>query len=391
MGLLIDMINVGEGDSFLLTIDHPQGTEAHILIDAGLEEKSDDVLRFLRSYAARGLDFVIATHIDKDHIGGLKAVVQNFPVGEFVINVPPAFEKTWFGLRGELNQVRFAKGADRLAEGIDMVNDLLAELSTRKIKTSGALQGRSWTYGDVSLNVLNPTVERLALAWVESELLQTVRNSRVGAILGALADKKSTERPRQSALGNLLSGVPARPSGLGDLLSGLPPPPPSQVGRGLATLAGILGGIPPSSSPAPQTSPENDASIILEIVYKGEPYGLMTSDAGAGILKEITKGRRYTFVKVPHHGSETGLDKELIEQWKPSTAFVPVGENEYGHPALSILDLLRSHGVKTFCSSKTKDCRKDCTRGGFGNLCQPVGKAHPGWVTVDQSKCANNT
>jgi len=379
MGFLIDMINVGEGDSFLLTIDDPQGGEVHVLIDAGLPEKSAEVLGFLASYAPRGLDLVIATHIDKDHIGGLKPVVQNFPVGEFVINVPPAFEKTWFSLRSQLKEFRSAEAADRLAEAIDMVNDLLAELRAQRVKIGGALQRRYWTCGDVTLAVLNPTIERLALAWQESELLQTIRNSqpRLGALLGALAEKQPTG--------------PFRPSPIGNVLLGLGSLPPSRVNPNLTPLAGLLGQVPPAKSPAPKTSPENDSSIVVEVQYKAVPYGLMASDAGAAVLKEVTKGKKYTFLKVPHHGSETGLDEELIARWRPGTAFIPVGENEHGHPALKTLELLRRYGVKTYCSTKTKDCRKDCRPGGFGNLCHRKDKSsHPGWTETDPDKCANN-
>ena len=38
MGFYIDMIDVGEGDSFLLTLDVPGGGEAYVLIDGGTEE-----------------------------------------------------------------------------------------------------------------------------------------------------------------------------------------------------------------------------------------------------------------------------------------------------------------------------------------------------------------
>ena len=44
MGLLIDMIDVGQGDSFLLTIDGPSG-EAYVLIDAGLLDAGTKPLR----------------------------------------------------------------------------------------------------------------------------------------------------------------------------------------------------------------------------------------------------------------------------------------------------------------------------------------------------------
>jgi CRISPR-associated endonuclease Cas1 len=52
MGLLIDMIDVGQGDSFLLTIDGASG-EAHVLIDAGLPDAGAKVLKYIQSYGIR--------------------------------------------------------------------------------------------------------------------------------------------------------------------------------------------------------------------------------------------------------------------------------------------------------------------------------------------------
>jgi beta-lactamase superfamily II metal-dependent hydrolase len=148
---------------------------------------------------------------------------------------------------------------------------------------------------------------------------------------------------------------------------------------------------PEEETDAPSTSAENDSSIVLEIEYKGQPYGLMTSDAGAAVLKDVTEGKTYSFLKVPHHGSKTGLDEELIRQLAPKTAFLPVGENKHGHPAIEILELLRDVKARTFCSSKTPNCRKDCRRGGFGTISHRKDKAgHDGWISVTPGQCANN-
>src|SRR5690348_18361649 len=80
MGLWIDMINVGEGDSFLLTIDNPAGPPWHVLIDAGTEARAPDVVRHLRTSLTAGetIHMMIGTHLDRDHIGGFEAVLDNY-------------------------------------------------------------------------------------------------------------------------------------------------------------------------------------------------------------------------------------------------------------------------------------------------------------------------
>ena len=72
-GFYIDMINVGQGDAFLLTLGGPQG-DATVLIDAGPPSKGETVGEFLGTHAAGHLDLVIGTHLDIDHIGGIRDV-----------------------------------------------------------------------------------------------------------------------------------------------------------------------------------------------------------------------------------------------------------------------------------------------------------------------------
>lgn len=336
MGFYIDMINVGEGDSFLLTLDTPSGGEAHVLIDAGTEEQGKNVLDFLAQYSPKGLDLVIATHIDNDHIGGMKAVVENFPIEKFAINVPPVIRQEWFPRRKSLEIYKSIKASERLIKSIDALKELLQALDDARITKVSALAGQRWTCGDIVLNVLNPTQERLAAAWQDNNLVRVMDGGFDPIGAGALYD--------------------------------------------------VL-----SKAASPATSAENDASVVIEIEHKGLPYALMAADAGAAVLADITKDRTYKFLKVPHHGSETGLTSDLIKQWKPSTAYVPVGDNPHGHPAGAVLDMLREHGVKTFCATRTKHCRRECREAGFGNLCHKVAKEfRPGWSSVDPSKCANN-
>ena len=47
-------------------------------------------------------------------------------------------------------------------------------------------------------------------------------------------------------------------------------------------------------------------------------------------------------LKVPHHGSKTGLSKEFLEEIKPKLAVISVGKkNSYGHPAIETMRILR--------------------------------------------------
>ena len=75
-GLTVHFIDVGQGDSILLTC----GGKA-MLIDGGGERAGDTVVRYLQKQNVQRLDVLVSTHPHRDHVGGLAAVVRNYPIG----------------------------------------------------------------------------------------------------------------------------------------------------------------------------------------------------------------------------------------------------------------------------------------------------------------------
>ena len=76
----VHFIDVGQGDSIL--IQSPDGK--NILVDGGTKAAGDDVVSFITSKGVKKLDYVVATHPDADHIGGLIPVLNSFSVSNFV-------------------------------------------------------------------------------------------------------------------------------------------------------------------------------------------------------------------------------------------------------------------------------------------------------------------
>ncbi|MFX3672851.1 MAG: S-layer homology domain-containing protein [Paenisporosarcina sp.] len=76
----VHFINVGQGDSIL--IQSPNGK--NMLIDGGKKSEGAKVVSFLKSKGVSKLDFVVATHPDADHIGGLISVLNSFFIGTFI-------------------------------------------------------------------------------------------------------------------------------------------------------------------------------------------------------------------------------------------------------------------------------------------------------------------
>lgn len=77
--LEVHFIDVGQGDSTLVI--SPGGKT--LLIDAGNNDKGDEVTAYLRSLDIDRIDILIGTHPDADHIGGIDTVIDSFSVGHF--------------------------------------------------------------------------------------------------------------------------------------------------------------------------------------------------------------------------------------------------------------------------------------------------------------------
>lgn len=76
--LRVDFIDVGQGDSIL--IHTPDGANA--LVDAGEAESGPRIVEHLKRAGVQRLDLLVLTHPHSDHVGGMPAVFESFPVGD---------------------------------------------------------------------------------------------------------------------------------------------------------------------------------------------------------------------------------------------------------------------------------------------------------------------
>ncbi|MES2224648.1 MAG: MBL fold metallo-hydrolase [Patescibacteria group bacterium] len=74
------MLNIGQGDSFLIVADDGR----KMLIDGGLDTTILSELSKVLPSGDDTIDVVLATHPDADHIGGLQYVFQRYRVGMFL-------------------------------------------------------------------------------------------------------------------------------------------------------------------------------------------------------------------------------------------------------------------------------------------------------------------
>ena len=76
----VHFLDVDQGDSIF--IQAPNGKT--MLIDGGTKAAGEKVVAYLQSLKINKIDYVVATHPDADHIGGLIDIVNTFEVGEFI-------------------------------------------------------------------------------------------------------------------------------------------------------------------------------------------------------------------------------------------------------------------------------------------------------------------
>lgn len=86
----LHFINTGNSDAILIR----QGGEA-VLIDGGDNDDEETVVNYLKDIGVKELKYVIATHPDADHIGGLDAVINSIPVEAVYVSNGDANTKTY--------------------------------------------------------------------------------------------------------------------------------------------------------------------------------------------------------------------------------------------------------------------------------------------------------
>jgi competence protein ComEC len=124
--LEVHFIDIGQGDATLLI----QGEHA-MLIDAGNQNKGTAVQSYLKKQGIKKLDYVIGTHPDADHIGGLDVVLYKFDCETIFL---PDYRKD-----------------TKACEEVD------AALKEKRYTATQPKVGSEYAFGDATFTVLAPT------------------------------------------------------------------------------------------------------------------------------------------------------------------------------------------------------------------------------------------
>ncbi len=124
--LIVDFIDVGQGDSILIR----QGEHA-MLIDGGTSECKDDLLSFLASEGVQKFDYIIGTHPHEDHIGSLDDVVYTYDFDTFLFPKVTTTTKTF--------------------------ENLVSAVSSKGKKFTTPLSGTEYSLGEATFKILAPS------------------------------------------------------------------------------------------------------------------------------------------------------------------------------------------------------------------------------------------
>lgn len=160
--LEIYLIDVGQGDAIVLRA--PNGTIG--VVDGGGGrgggEGEKTLVPFLKGLGVRRLAFVVATHADADHVGGLDAVIESFDVPLLLLGPGKADTLAW-------RELMDAAAARRVRVREVRAGDTLGGFGKAKVRFLGPLPGQTGNNASIVMLIDYEEVEILLSGDIERD------------------------------------------------------------------------------------------------------------------------------------------------------------------------------------------------------------------------------
>jgi len=289
--LVVHFVDVGQGDCIMLEL--PDGKT--MIIDGGnnrvaVEKKIIDYANenIFNGSSSKVFDYMIATHSDTDHIGGIDAVLNAFEVK--TIYRPKAFYKT--GTNPSVTEQSVA---------------LLEEGRIEALRTAGKLDSAKATMitTDAYAKFLNLAYTETWGAGNPSEVIF----HEAGIVISGIHNGKTYDITFYA--------------------------PNSSVYHNGNSAADI-----------------NNLSAVVAVEYNGRTImltGDAHSESEAEMVASIALPLpKVDALKLGHHGSDTSTSLAFLTALDPTYVFICVGEgNSYKHPTESVLTELDDYGINS--------------------------------------------
>ena len=128
-------IDVGQGDSCFVELPNGQT----MLVDAGTARYGQSVVDYVRSRGHSRVDYLVMTHPDADHVGGMATVIRSLEIGEIFAPACGSTTQTWEGVLDAVAD----KGMTitTASAGVSVVRD--GELSVSFVAPASIVEGET--------------------------------------------------------------------------------------------------------------------------------------------------------------------------------------------------------------------------------------------------------
>lgn len=353
----IEMLPANEGDCILVTIPH-EGVR--ILIDGGTSETYTSCLRerlLQIKEEGKGIDLLVVTHIDNDHIGGIIELLKEN--GSFAESKIIKIQNIW---HNSYRHLQFHEGLETGEAEKQILQKIVAQGVSQEMrqfsegkKEVSALQGTSlaalilqggynWNLhffgkavkkqqekirlGDVcTIEVLLPgqkELEKLAKKW-KYEL----KRSRISFQFSEdklfddayeyyyrfLAQENNGEKKQ----------ISSRIKGCEDI-------------KEIEILAERQGKM--------DSSKTNAASISLLLEYKGKRILLLADNIAGKVMESGKISGIFDAIKLPHHGSVRNISDGFLANCVTEKYLISTSSEKYGHPDIETLAKIIVRGAE---------------------------------------------
>ncbi|MEK4387326.1 MBL fold metallo-hydrolase [Solibacillus sp. FSL W7-1464] len=164
--MAVHFIDVGQGDSIF--IEAPNGKT--MLIDGGVKGAGKEVVAYLKAQGVNRLDYVVATHPDADHIGGLISVLNSISIKEFIdsgkVHTSQTYEEMLSLIQAKNIKFTIPEAGDEIQLEDNLIIEVLAADETASDNNDASIVLRA-EYQNISFLLMGD-----ADHGVEQELLQ---------------------------------------------------------------------------------------------------------------------------------------------------------------------------------------------------------------------------
>jgi beta-lactamase superfamily II metal-dependent hydrolase len=283
----IEMLNVGNADSFVIRYFGNDDKEVVILIDAGKTTHANQVVEHIQKYTTSGkIDLAICTHPDNDHIGGFEKILDKIDVAEFWMHDPRAYRNTV----KKMLVLEKADGSptrlllENLNQSINLMDRIdQMELLLHKVPFAGL------TYNKAPIKILAP-----------SEAYYIERLKRFDDIHQLFENRQVLLFEDYNFLYEQKRGI--------------------------------------------DSSKPNNSSVIT-LFYPHEEKYLFTADADKSGLEDARLNydlSNLEWLQVPHHGSINNINSELLAYFDPKIIYISASGKE-NKPHTKVIEMIKNY------------------------------------------------